>query len=60
VAKGGALRDCAFYTILFEKVTGLHCQVVRRCLICHQITWLVAEQMTDFGRRELVHCKKET
>jgi len=23
VAKGGKLRDCA-YTILFEKVTGLH------------------------------------
>jgi len=33
VAKGGALRDCAFYTILFENVTGLHCQIVRRCLV---------------------------
>jgi len=27
VAKGGALRDFA-YTILFERETGLHCQIM--------------------------------
>jgi len=32
LAKGGASRHCA-YTILFEKVTGLHCQIVWRCLV---------------------------
>jgi len=32
VTKGGELRDRA-YTILFEKVTGLHYQIVRRCLV---------------------------
>jgi len=29
--RGGAKSNT--YTILFEKVTGLHCQIVLRCLV---------------------------